>query len=414
MLDYSKGGFYMKDTSVFKEMLIVNSLRGSHSTGIFGGKINDESDFAKGVGNPYDFINHPEVQPMFQKMISKYKYVVGHGRHATRGSIIGEFAHPFKTGHITMSHNGTIYSSKLIDVQKNVSDSKAICEALAHNDALDVFQDINGAFAIIYHDEKRQQLSMIHNKERPLCIGLDEKNDRVYFSSEKGILSVVANRNGITFKELFYMPEDVLFSFDKDSYNFTETPVPKKVVFFPVVKPVVASSSQGAKITKITSPSTGEQIILGDELTFKIREIVEYPNRKGSISYYQVFGEVVSFPEVEISFIWKGEEEDLYKSQYWDAKISSIVMASPNMIKKGVKFILYASEPKHSDFLLTFDGTFKTKDDFVAGIKHGCTCCKSEIKEIDCEETLFQDGYVLCPKCSIAFYNEDIKKRNVK
>ncbi|MDX9756437.1 MAG: hypothetical protein RBT52_02885, partial [Sulfurimonas sp.] len=317
-LTFNKNGFFLRDVEVFKELLIVNSIRGSHSTGVFGGTLTSEMDFAKVVGNPYDFINNKQTEPIFNNMLNKYRLMVGHGRQATRGSITGEFAHPFQKDHITMVHNGTVNNSSLIDVTKYVSDSKAICEALSKNNEQEVFQDINGAYAIAYHNSKKETFSLVRNKERPLALGIDENNNRIYFSSEINLLETILLRNSIAGVVLSSIPENTIFTFNtKGGINYTETKTkpPVTLVQVPTSYTQSYNSSSNARVVSITSHSTGEKIKLGDKVIFSISDIHELrSDNKNDDKFFQVFGYIPSFPEIETSVLYLGKEEELYEN----------------------------------------------------------------------------------------------------
>ena len=409
MLTSSNTGFFARDRDVFKEMLIVNSLRGSHSTGVFGGRIDGETDFAKAVGNPYDFINHPETHPLFNKMISKWKFAVGHGRHATRGTITGNNAHPFKIDHITMSHNGTVYGSDLIKIEKDMVDSKAICNALTKYDPVEVFQDIDGAFTIIYHDEKTESLNFVRNKERPLSMGFDVKNHRMMFASEKNMLIMVAARNGIELTDIISIPEDVIFSFTKGSLDYKETKVPQKVKIYPVKTPIntfnKGNNPTEGKITKITSRSTGVSLSLGEKVRFHIKEIMEL-NAKQNV--YQVFGNVMDYPEIEVAAIWKSKEEELYEKHEWEGTVRSISSTSSRQKLQGLLHCIYVGDIHSTTTVTTLDGSEMDKEEFKHLAAKGCDYCKGEIGEEDAELCLVDSTYIFCKECSSTFTAKQI------
>lgn len=420
MIDY-KQGFFKKDEELFKELLIVNSLRGAHSTGIFGGKIEYPADYAKSVGNPYDFIDNPATQPVWSKMNRKWRYVVGHGRQATRGKVSPENAHPFQVGHITMVHNGTVWNSDKVDTIKHDVDSNAIAHALAEHSPEDIFSDINGAYAIVWHNAQTKRLAMVRNKERPLAIGLDIENKRVMFASEKNMLHMVAMRKDIKFKDLFYIPEDVIFSFNKDTYEYEEIKVPKKTAKIyqipfkeePKKTSTVGYAKEGRMIA-ITSKNSGERFNIDDEIVFSITEIVPFQTR-GNLTHKaedmcHIFGFIEGAPEIEVAAIWKGKEEDLYLYDKWCGKLRAIHQASNELKKKHKEYSLYLSEVVQVDSLSTLDGWTVSTKEFKERTAAGCDCCKAPISLEDAGETLFVDEYVFCPKCSEQVFEEGIAK----
>lgn len=422
MIDY-KHGFYKKDEELFKDLLIVNSLRGAHSTGIFGGKIEYAADYAKSVGNPYDFIENPAMTPVWNKMTRKWKYVVGHGRMATRGKISPENAHPFQVGHITMVHNGTVWNSDKVDTIKHDVDSNAIAHALAEHSPEEVFSDINGAYAIVWHDTLTKRLSMVRNKERPLAIGMDVENKRVMFASEKNMLQMVAMRKDIKFKDLFYLPEDTIFSFDKNSFDYKEIKVPKKTAkiyqlpFKEEPKKLSGYNKEG-RITLVTSKSNGERFALEEEVEFSITEIVPFQTR-GSLTHKaenmcHIFGFIDGAPEIEVAAIWKGKEEDLYLYDKWCGKLRTIHHASTELKKKHKEYSFYLSNVVQVGTVSTFDGWVISTKEFKEMTISGCNYCKAPIALEDAGETLFMDDYVFCPKCSNQVFEEGVTNIKAK
>lgn len=398
-----KYGFFLQDKQFFSDLLIVNSLRGAHSTGMFGGKLDEQAQYAKSVGDPYTFLENPATQPILNNITKSFHYVVGHGRHATKGEIKGEFAHPFQERHITMVHNGTVRQSDLVDVNKYVSDSKAISIALANNPPEDVFSDINGAYAIVWHDKNKETLSLVRNKERPLALAVNYKENQVYFASEKNMLVLAAFRNNISFDDIQYIPEDTIITFNKDSINWKEEKLHKKT-FFPVstkpqTKPTIEQTSV-AKVTAIKSKEKGTLCKTKEKIRFSITDIVELPNRKAKEYIFQVFGESPQFPEIEISFIWKGDEDTLYKKEFFEGTVSSIVPSSNRKTKEGKAYIVYVYDVVATNLLELVDGSLIDKDTFIEMAKFGCDHCTIEIFTHESKDVLIKDNFIYCPTCS--------------
>lgn len=399
LIEY-KQGFYTKDKELFQDLLIVNSLRGAHSTGVFGGKMNASPDYAKAVGNPYDFINHPNTTQLWTKMIRKYKYMVGHGRSATRGKVNTANAHPFQVDNITMVHNGTIFTSDTVKANAHEVDSMAIAHALTEHTPQEVFSDINGAFAVVWHDTKTNRLSMVRNDQRPLAIGINQKDQRIVFASEKNMLELVSYRKGIEFDKIFYIPENTIFSWDQHNIIPEQTEIKKKAsTFIPKVVPnttVVKEYQQEARIISVTSKSTGEKFKLGDKITFSISDIVPFASNKGQ--HFSAFGFIEDIPEIEINFVFHGKEEDIYKSDTWIGTLKSI--NSVHTSKEGLDYRLYLSEVTPFDLLKTFDGTLVTLEEFENETKNGCASCGDKIWDKDSAKTLLMNGMSFCHKCS--------------
>lgn len=402
MVDFSKKGFYLRDKELFQEMLITNSIRGAHSTGIFGGKIDGNVDYAKCTGNPYELIYHPDAMEMWNRLISKYKFMVGHGRHATKGAINPANAHPFQVDHITMVHNGTVRQSSLVNVQAHSVDSLAIAHALTKYDAKDVLADIEGAYSLVWHDSKEDRLYLAHNNQRPLAIGYNEKEDRMLFASEYGMLKYIGGRNGFVFDELMNIPIDEIWSFDAHSMK----PEKEKIPFKKYLPPAQTYDTQApvthGKIVAITSQSTKMKLKVGETVLLELTEIV--PLKQDNL--FQCFGTAYGTPEAEVSFIWQGKEEILHQNKMWRAEVTSIVNSSQAKVKEGILFYIYTKEAAVSDLVETYDGSIMSKEEFTDATATGCSCCKKLLVLEKPEDVFISDGYVLCSTCADEFFDD--------
>ena len=73
---------------------------------------------------------------------------------------------------------------------------------------------VHGAYACVWFDQKRKQVGMVRNKERPLCYVETEK--AVLFGSELGMLHWIASRNGEKVTKSEIVPEGTLITFAMD------------------------------------------------------------------------------------------------------------------------------------------------------------------------------------------------------
>ena len=199
-----------------KQALIVDSLRGMDSTGVFA--VGHEPEFEDGtpwwykqLGTGAEFVTSKDYWETLYDL-EKYRCVVGHNRAATMGSVSADNAHPFQEGPITLVHNGTLRSTYMLpnpmaglpDVDV---DSHAICYNLAHNTVEDVVSKLYGAFALVWHDARDDSINVVRNSERPLNFGLGQNGKTLFFMSEGSMLHMLDERIKLGLRAIYYPNE---------------------------------------------------------------------------------------------------------------------------------------------------------------------------------------------------------------
>jgi len=197
----------------FKQGLIVDTLRGDDSTGIFTVPWDnaapkavpyefDTAYYYKRLGDGYSMVSCDGYQTNIVPELIGAKYVVGHNRAATKGAVTVDNAHPFQEGPITLVHNGTLLTTHTLPKSQydlNVTvDSHAICHNLAIAgvevaEVKNVIESIDGAFALIWHDARDDSLNIVRNSERTLFL-CEDKQGGIYFSSELAMLHLLITR----------------------------------------------------------------------------------------------------------------------------------------------------------------------------------------------------------------------------
>lgn len=164
-------GFTGPEVDAFKTMLLVDSLRGEDSTGIFAVESNGNVHIAKEASHSGVFIQSQEMDAIRGQMIKNGWVIAGHNRKATRGSINDKNAHPFwKDDKVVLLHNGTFNGDHKKHADTEV-DSEAIAHLLASHEpdqVEQVFNKIDAAYATMWYDVRNQTFNVLRNTQRPV------------------------------------------------------------------------------------------------------------------------------------------------------------------------------------------------------------------------------------------------------
>jgi len=165
-------GFDKEQVDAFDNLLYIDALRGMDSTGVFVVDRSGSMDLAKEASASFYYRQDHEYKKLLTKAFQSGRALVGHNRAATKGEVVDENAHPFVVDdRITLCHNGTLWGDfRQLTKQKVEVDSHAIAHKI-HEKGDDVeaaLQEVNGAYALIWHDFKHNTLNFVRNAQRPL------------------------------------------------------------------------------------------------------------------------------------------------------------------------------------------------------------------------------------------------------
>lgn len=176
----------------FKKLLVMDQIRGKDSVGIISEKPT-AIEFEKSVIDPVSFLEHRRVGPL----LTGTRALVGHNRAATKGGVSVNNAHPFHHDGVTLVHNGTLYTNA-VTTPHFVVDSESICYALSRaepSQATSVLENLDGAYALIWYDQRDNSWNFCRNEDRPLHIMRSSTGNTIWLSSEQGILFASVNED---------------------------------------------------------------------------------------------------------------------------------------------------------------------------------------------------------------------------
>lgn len=195
----------------FEEMFQINVLRGTDSCGIAVIKDNQPT-VVKDIVWPDELLTEQEYNDVTTNL-EGVTAIIGHNRAQTRGVVSQKNAHPFTHGNITLVHNGTVWTYRFPDSDKD-TDSETICDHINRHGIDKVWKMIDGAAALAYHNAETSKLYLITNDKRPLWFM--NMGDHMFFSSEPWMMLTAAFRNKtpVNVKELWSLKKNMLYEFD--------------------------------------------------------------------------------------------------------------------------------------------------------------------------------------------------------
>lgn len=393
-------GFGYKDKIMFSQMLYADALRGFDSTGVFCVNKYNNLNMIKSAQPASTFIATKAYDDFLSKAYQSGKVLVGHNRAATKGAKTDENAHPFLEGDTCLVHNGTLHSHKHL---KDVTvDSHAITHSIDARGFEKTYQDMDGAFALIWYDADKKRLNIVRNKERPLWIMETPLVD--YIASEPDMLTWLYERNFGKSEEAptKYFTTESLYYYDMDSLTdgFLEEELPEKKAK-PVVVPATSTTALVqhtlGHIIQTTKPTGGQ---LGG---YKYNDVVnfEVESYKASGDNCTIIGKITDKENtrcvLHIPMVDEKDEllvMDLLEATLIKAKVSGVSW------RAGVPTILVA-EGSPAVFYTSCNGVIFSEEEFYADV---CTCteCGAFI-DPEIEDDLFwvrhKNGKVKATKC---------------
>lgn len=195
------------DRNMFRQMLIVDAIRGHHSTGVASAtpKKGELLVFKKAL-NPVDFM---QLRGFDQVVDWSSQVLMGHNRYATVGKINNSTAHPFEHNGVIGTHNGTLEQWYNLPQSKDFDvDSECLIWNIANHGFKETMKRVHGAYALTVYDDNNHELHLLRNKERPLYFGYKEDRSVLYWASEAWMIRNMAARCGIKLAKNIQQPKE--------------------------------------------------------------------------------------------------------------------------------------------------------------------------------------------------------------
>ena len=220
-----KGSKVQVVQDIMSDLLVIDTIRGFDSTGIFGAATRP------GFRNPKGMYIHKcaidgasyvrQYRKTIERTVADYNIVIGHNRAASIGDVTSKNAHPFQHDHIIGVHNGTLRNKFDLDPEgKYNTDSSALLAQMSKYGDLEGLKKASGSLAVAWYNKNTGRLNLTRNKARPLFFSSIPSLDLVVIASELEMIQLALGRQGIEAPgdavEEWYVEENTFVSFDPD------------------------------------------------------------------------------------------------------------------------------------------------------------------------------------------------------
>lgn len=360
-----------KEERVFTDLLLIDTIRGPHSTGVLNVVQNTYVPrvFKKAV-DAYCFVKNKEFKDLLQGWNLLF---LGHNRWATTGKVVDSNSHPFVMEDIIGVHNGTLdWGHELPDKKDFNVDSENIMYAINKQGVEETWKQIRGAAALVWWNTKEKSLNFLRNKERPLwyCHTFNS----LLFASEAWMMNAALSRNDMKVEK----------EGDQEWFN-TKVNVHYKIYLTDLKLNIEETVLEPAKekVFPVTNYWRGEN-------SYDLRRTIFFTLHKAEKHCY--LGEDVNYDPVKVNRFTRGKILELGVSysgeigyEYWEGNERCFVIIS-NSIKEAVE---EGVENEQGDLLTPEE----FRDQYMC-----CYVCGEPYDDLS-EVIVFSEDEALCSTC---------------
>lgn len=392
------GKIEKEQLAVFRQLLIVDSLRGQDSTGFVTAKGKDTSVF-KIAGDPYFAMEHKGFDRTLNKATN---LLIGHNRYATVGKVTGLNAHPFDFPDVVGVHNGTLTNKyKLKDAHNFDVDSEALYHNINERGVDTTIPEVTGAWSLAWYNKKTKQLNLLRNKERPMYTCLSEDGKTLYGASEYGMLAWILHRNGVKHQKIEATEVDKMYTYDVADTT---------ALLAPVIQAPQVTELKGAEIVVNTFPNAGAGVggnyAPASNLSKTIPFVVSHKIVQDGIAFYTGYTEdnngyevLVPINEVSTAALGRNVVLEAYCTSLRYIQGEPILIVSGPTIRKKQNVLSLTKKPT---IFKGYKGKTLSMVEWRDLTACGCAWCQDypSEKEVDSLEWL-SDNEFLCGACSL-------------
>jgi predicted glutamine amidotransferase len=438
LADTNKSKGWKNRSQWFHDALFVDTLRGNDSTGILAvphSTLNDIVVHKKAIP-AYDFLQMDAPQRILDNS-DKYRYIVGHNRAATKGTVTNRNAHPFSSGPIHLVHNGTLRSMAGLKGTTSV-DSERICQSIAEDGDIATLEALEGSYTLVWYDDHAGTLNMARNSERPLYLSWNKDGSTMLGASEAWMIDALISKAYLNdFSKAKALTAGELWSFDDACNDFRNYSVEKfkvkttKAVNYVSNNPKKESSKSSNKESLPPKSSTSILLdlgyIIGDTISFTPVSHVPYERNKekGTVEglvYGKKVGEVYGVAaygfdtdKYDQDSYMCGEVMGAYELNGWPIVQvkDAVILDSSEVVEDALDDTPFNDKEElgdieYTDLCIGPNGIFIKKELFMEMVSDGCVMCTAPVRpEEDVGIIWTSDHRPYCPECVARFKDDN-------